>query len=91
MERGARQGAPATNNTENAITDPVAMRVGIWDELPKLALETRLAGVLVNAGLARRLAWQECEFVLDAVNYHDEREAARWRTQQRLIAEAGAA
>jgi hypothetical protein len=54
-------------------------------------LPLRISPALVELGLRRVISWDEARYVLDAVEYFDAREAARWRRQQELIAEYGAA
>ncbi len=59
-----------------------------WHDLIQpTPLTDRVAPAVVDLGLRRTITWNEAEFVLDAVTYYEEREAARWRRTQELIAQ----
>jgi hypothetical protein len=71
--QGAGQGAP-TNDTEGHAIKPCP-------------LVLRISPALLELGLRREISWSEAAHVLDALEHFDERDAARWRRQEQLIAE----
>jgi len=75
-----------------ALTAPTDVREGGHLSLATMVesqpLAVRIAPALTELGLRRLITWTEAAFVIDAVEYFDAREAARWRRTEELIAEA---